>query len=249
MIDDSATGASPVLLLEWWKPVVGFEGYYEVSNVGNVCRVKAHKNVLPFQRVRQWPHWDGRLFCVLSGGGKRKTYKVHKMMVDAFLGGTPDGFTVHHEDDCYTKNWISNFRYQSAIDNWRDGNLTGLMKHGSAHSNAKLSETQALELLGLYGKISLKRASERFGISTTAVSYLWRGRNWAHLQTDAAVLPQRKPVAKGNELPQAVLTPEKVKEIREQKGKADPKVLAKEYGVSHWAIYKIWSGKQWAWLE
>ncbi len=171
-------GASPILLLEWWKPVVGFEGYYEVSNVGNVCRVKPYKSVTPFQPVRKWPHWDGRLFCVLSGGGNRKTYKVHKMMVDAFLGGTPEGFTVHHEDDCYTSNRLSNFRFLSAIDNWRDGYLTGLMKRGDKHRNARITEAQALEILALNGKMSLKRVSKKYGISTTAVAYLWKGRNW-----------------------------------------------------------------------
>lgn len=243
-------GASPnsPLLLEHWKPVVGFEGYYEISNVGSVCRVKPYRNVKAYARVTQW-QWKGngnRPYVVLSKNGEHKTLKVHKIMVDSFLGGTPEGFTVHHEDDRYTNNRISNFRFLSAIDNWRDAYLSGLMTHGSKHKNAKLTEAKARELLALNGKISLKQASKKFGISTTAVSYLWKGRNWAHLQTDASVLPLRKAIPKGNELPQAILTPEKVKRIREQKGKADPKVLAKENGVSHWTIYNVWSGKNWS---
>ena len=36
---ESIQGASPILLLEWWKPVVGYEGLYEISNVGNVRRI------------------------------------------------------------------------------------------------------------------------------------------------------------------------------------------------------------------
>src|SRR5947209_3578950 len=104
------------LLLEWWKPVVGFEGLYEVSNVGNVCRIKKSNVSRPGQHLGQWAHWDGRLFVVLSSAGKQKTKKVHKLMVDAFLGGTPEGMTVNHDDDCYTHNRLSNFSFKTTID-------------------------------------------------------------------------------------------------------------------------------------
>jgi hypothetical protein len=242
---DHLNGASPILLLEWWKPVVGFEGLYEVSNVGNVCRIKKSNVSRQGQHLKRWAHWDGRLYVILSNG-RNNTKKVHKIMVDAFLGGTPEGMTVHHEDDCYTSNRVSNFRFLSAIDNWRDGYLSGLVTRGDKHRNAKISEAQALEILALNGKMSLKRVSKKYGISTTAVAYLWKGRNWAHLQKDSSVLPHRKPVAKGNELPQAILNPENIREIRSQKGKVDPKVLAGQYGVSHWTIYNVWSGKNWS---
>lgn len=242
---DSIQGASSILLLEWWKSIPGFEGYYEVSNIGNVCRVKPYNSVKSYARLRQAAHWDGRKFVSLSGGGRRKTYKIHKIIVDAFWGGTPAGMTVNHKNNDYTKNWLSNLEFMTPLENWRDAYDKGLIPRGERHGNAKVTQQQACEILSLMGKLSLRYVSERYGISTTAVSYIWQRRNWAHIKQTEGMAPYRKSVRKGEELPHAILTSEHAKEILKQRGQEDPKILAKRYGVSHWTIYKIWSGRSW----
>jgi hypothetical protein len=179
---DTAEKATPILLLEHWKPVVGFEEYYAISNVGNVCRVKSYgKKVHPYQPVKQWPQWDGRLFCVLSGGGKRKTYKIHKMMVDSFLGGTPIGLTVQHKDGVCTRNRLSNFGFLTRIENYRHGIATGLMVKGEDSPKALLTEEKVREIKLLFGKLGSSAVGRRYWVTPQAIDQIWRGKNWKHV--------------------------------------------------------------------
>ncbi len=67
---------------EIWKPVVGFEGCYEVSNTGKVRNIRQRKGVLRPGLVGR----DPRPAVSLQKDGIAKTYYVHRIMGFAFLG-------------------------------------------------------------------------------------------------------------------------------------------------------------------
>ena len=102
--------------MEIWKDVPGYEGYYQVSDLGNVKSIKFNKEKILKPRIDS----HGYLRVDLFYKGKRKTIKVHQLVAMAFLNHTPDGYNgliVDHKDNDKLNNRLSNLQLISAREN------------------------------------------------------------------------------------------------------------------------------------
>jgi len=97
---------------EIWKPVVGYETAYEVSNLG---RVRSSRGVLKLCR-----HPSGHLHVSLSSHGVRVTAKVHRLVLTAFVGAAPANTEARHLDGDPTNNQLNNIVWASRSENMRD---------------------------------------------------------------------------------------------------------------------------------
>ncbi len=119
---------------EQWKPVVGYEGLYEVSDQGRVRSVD--RDILCKDgRIRSIPGRMKKLTVSRDGHsrtglGKSDTALVHRLVAAAFLGPCPDGMEVCHWNDCPSDNRLSNLRYGTRGSNLRDAVRNG--KHTNA---------------------------------------------------------------------------------------------------------------------
>lgn len=118
---------------EQWKPVVGFEGYYEVSDAGNVRSLdRVIERPTPSGRfatvpvsgrmMRQKKHpKTGHRMVTLSRAGKQTTVKVHRIELEAFVGPPPDDqpLGLHWNDDV-DDNRLENLRWGNDVDNRLD---------------------------------------------------------------------------------------------------------------------------------
>lgn len=78
---------------EEWKDVVGYEGLYEVSSLGQIRNVK-RQTILAAP-----PGKDGYRALVLSKNGKVKCFAVHTVVANAFIGPKPYPISqVKHKD-------------------------------------------------------------------------------------------------------------------------------------------------------
>lgn len=99
-----------------WKPIVGYEGLYEVSNTGlikslNFYRYKGPRILKPCQRP------DGYLSVGLSKNNITKTKTVHRIVAEAFLPN-PDGLEmVNHKDENRSNNNVDNLEWCSRAYN------------------------------------------------------------------------------------------------------------------------------------
>ena len=97
---------------ETWKPVVDWEGFYEVSDAGRVRSIQRtnprNKRLLGGSIVK--PILGTRKYFVvnLTKTGVRKQYFVHKLVLDAFVGTKPDGYQACHNDGNRTNNCLNN---------------------------------------------------------------------------------------------------------------------------------------------
>lgn len=125
---------------EEWRPVVGFEGLYEVSSLGRVRslpRLTAMKN----GRAR---HTRGGLLAAAIGDryssvclkheGRSRTVRVHVLVAESFLGPRPEGYDVCHGNNDGHDNRLANLRYDTHRNNQRQMVADG--RHGGKNDRA-----------------------------------------------------------------------------------------------------------------
>ena len=117
---------------EDWKPVLGFEGIYEVSDRGRIRslpRVNAAGHRIQGRMMAlQRDKW-GKLWLHLSRDGKATTSFVHRVVLEAFVGPCPPGHVACHRNDVGDDNRLSNLRWDTPsanrtdqVRNGKDGN-------------------------------------------------------------------------------------------------------------------------------
>jgi hypothetical protein len=89
---------------EEWKDIVGHEGFYTVSSLGNVFSTL--KNI-PMSAKKEK---NGYERITLAKNGARKTVSIHRLVVEAFIGTIPKGFCVDHIDNNRANNARENLR-------------------------------------------------------------------------------------------------------------------------------------------
>lgn len=104
-------------MMERWRPVVGFEGRYDVSNRGRVYSWVTERVLRPGIASNGYP-------TVALGRGKTKT--VHSLVAAAFIGPCPPGMEVRHRDGNRRNPRATNLEYGTRADNIRDA-----VKHGT----------------------------------------------------------------------------------------------------------------------
>lgn len=104
---------------ELWKPVVGYEGLYEVSDLGRVKRIKAAQGTRPGMILAPIEGKRGYLSVHLHGSGARKLVRIHRLVADAFHGVSPLPL-VRHLDGNPKNNIPSNLAHGTAQENAND---------------------------------------------------------------------------------------------------------------------------------
>lgn len=90
-------------MIEKWRDVVGYEGYYQVSDRGNVRH--SRNGILRLTQRNK----SARYLCVhLSVNGQSKVISVHRLVVEAFIGSQPTGHEVRHLDGNPQNNNLDN---------------------------------------------------------------------------------------------------------------------------------------------
>lgn len=166
-------------LMEEWKPVVGYEEYYEVSSLGKVRRScdGQRRGIKAGFELKPHLSGSGYLFVGLYNRDTKKTHStlLHNVVTAAFLGPKPPGIQVNHIDGNKLNPALSNLEYLTGGDNQRHAFQLGLMK--KALSTAQVREIRLYE-----GKLSSRAIAAIFGISPTTVQYIWKRVYWANLE-------------------------------------------------------------------
>lgn len=103
-----------------WRPIVGYEGLYMVSNFGNVKSLervvwnnRGYYKTVPEKVLKPQKNKDDYLFVALYKDGKGKRYKVHRLVCEAFLENPQNLPEVNHIDQNKQNNCVSNLEYCS----------------------------------------------------------------------------------------------------------------------------------------
>ncbi len=124
---------------EIWKPVAGYEGLYEVSDLG---RVRSLDRLVVEKSGKRRPvkgrilrpgvsRSSGRRSVALRPRGPAPTRRVYELVLEAFVGPRPPGMVACHNNGDAGDDRLANLRWDSWSENHRD-----TVRHGrNAHAN------------------------------------------------------------------------------------------------------------------
>lgn len=173
---------------EEWRDVVGFEGSYQVSNLGRVRSVdrivRGRSNCtrhIKGKVLRPADNSSGYLICGLTRHNEQSMHPVHRLVAHAFLGPRPKGFEVNHKDGHKPNNVDTNLEYVSRSDNLKHAFRLGLNStRGERNGRSKLSGKDVADIRRLYnsGRYTFSQLAKVYGVATSTISHAYRGRNW-----------------------------------------------------------------------
>lgn len=171
---------------EIWKDVVGHEGFYQVSNLGNVKsvqRISRQGHQLPEKMLVGNMNHKGYVRVSLTDmDGKIKKHSVHRLVLEAFVGPCPEGMEGCHRDGNSSNNALFNLRWGTPESNWEDRRAHGTASIGVAHPMATTSEDVVRKIKSRLKNGAVgKDLAKEFGVSVTVISQIKTGKTWSHI--------------------------------------------------------------------
>lgn len=160
---------------ELWKPIPGYNGIYEVSNIGRVKRLarqveSPHPLCTVPRKIRikdiilkNNTDIYGYHTSTLIKDKTPKTYKVHRLVLLAFVG--PSNSVCNHINSVKTDNRLENLEYVSVSENNRHK-----VKY---HTRSKIDELAVKEIRS--SSKSNKQLAKKFGVTP---KHVWGIKNF-----------------------------------------------------------------------
>lgn len=168
---------------ERWRPIVGYEGVYEISDFGRVRRCSGGQGAIVGRVLTCKRGTAGYLHVDLSIGDQKTRFLIHRLVATAFIGPRPsDSHEVNHRDAVKTNNAATNLEWLTRQENIAHAGELGLYGGrplpGSSNGRAKLTDFQVAEIRSLKGIVGARRLAERFGVSRSAIQFIHQGKHW-----------------------------------------------------------------------
>ena len=190
----NSTGVEPFCIMEnqeeIWKDIVGYEGFYLVSNLGNVKsidRYVKHNYGDLSRRIQKGGNRNlifnsDKYYCVSLGkNGKSKTFTVHRLVAIAFLENPLNLAIVNHKDGIKTNNHYTNLEWCTTQQNTQHTTENNLISFGENHGMSKLTDMQVLEIREKYkpkGVYSSYRLAVEYNVSRVLINQVVRRKIW-----------------------------------------------------------------------
>lgn len=147
---------------EFWKDVKGYEGLYQVSNLGNVRTVQhvtIRKNgvslTVPAKELKPGIDSGGYKLVVLANGSSTRSMRIHRLVADAFVENpNPERFTfINHKDEDKLNNVYTNLEWCTNAYNLKYG--TAMQRMAEKIRGRTLSKEHCMHISeSLRGRVS-----------------------------------------------------------------------------------------------
>ena len=178
---------------EIYKPIVGYESSYEVSNYGNVrsldrvtdgidkwdrdFRIRG-KQIKPWVAGTKYPTVE------LSINSKGKSYLVHRLLAIAHIPNPDNLPYVNHIDGNKLNNHISNLEWCTAGENIEHAFRTGLRRHlvGEDKKTNKVTAVDVINIWHVKGAMASHKIGQLYGITGSTVRHIQNNQTWTHVK-------------------------------------------------------------------
>lgn len=112
---------------EIWKDIAGYEGLYQVSNLGRVKsleRVGYQGRIVKERILKFGKNGSGYYVVNLCKNANRKTFQIHRLVAKLFIDNKQEKPQINHKDENKTNNVVSNLEWVTAKENINYGSRT-----------------------------------------------------------------------------------------------------------------------------
>lgn len=184
---------------EKYLPVLGYEGHYEVSNLGNIRSLDrttknwtkaskiARSKKIHYKRkgrdIKSCPcNKYGHQLVSLSRDGRAKTYAVHQLVLEAFVGKAPKGQECRHLDGNPRNNKLDNLAWGTHKENIEDMVRHGTKQLGEDCPSSVLTVKQVIKIRAMLAQgIIHREIADGYGVHRSLISHIKAGRIWSHV--------------------------------------------------------------------
>lgn len=156
---------------EVWKDIEGYEGIYKISNYGRVKSLERKDclgRIIKEKILKLREDKDGYLLITLHKNKKVKTFKVHRLVAEAFITNPNNYPIINHKDENPSNNHASNLEWCTQKYNCNYGNR--VLKYTKSRGKKVICITT--------GKIfdALRDAERIYKIHNTSISACCKGK-------------------------------------------------------------------------
>lgn len=169
-------------MIEEWKDIQGYEGYYQVSNLGRVksvsrTRLGNKKSVISVpEKILKGGITRGYRTVILCIDSKIKSFSIHRIVANAFIDNPYNKSQVNHIDGIKLNNTVDNLEWTTAQENTQHAWDNGLSRSvkGSDHPFSKLSMYEVIELRKIINSViySQRTIANVYNIDQAIISRL-----------------------------------------------------------------------------
>lgn len=171
-----------------WRPVVGYEDIYQVSEFGDVKRIKPDRHDTkakgkPMKVTIE--KWGYAAIELAHPENPPKYWKVHRLVAFAFLGECPDGMQVNHRDGNKLNNHYSNLEYVTPKENVKHAFDMGLRQSskGENHGRAKLTDDIVRNLRIRYASgEGVQQLAQEYSVDWSTMKDAVTRVTWKHVE-------------------------------------------------------------------
>lgn len=165
--------------MEEWKDVVGYEEFFQISNLGRLYSKRTSK--ILSQTISKTGYYS---HATRLGGrnGKRVYFKIHRLIAEAFIPNPEGKEQVNHKDGNKLNNAVENLEWATASENTKHAYDNGLASAltGEDSPHAKLTAFDAESIRREYKetKTTHRKLAEKYGVGKTTIQNILAGERW-----------------------------------------------------------------------
>lgn len=178
---------------EIWKDIIGYEGFYKISNYGKVKSLARLVKMGPnkfrqtnemFLNPSKSIHGYWRL-C-LQKNGKRNMHFIHRLIGKAFIPNPENKPEINHINGIRDDNSMDNLEWVTTLENQLHSVhvLKRKILRGNEVGNSILNPELILELKYMKQYFSYTKLQDIYEIDRATIHLAVTGKNWKHLMKD-----------------------------------------------------------------
>lgn len=175
-----------------WKDIVGYEGYYKISNTGEIKSLerftksnKTRSRKVPAKIINFRIDKDGYKTRTLCKDAKKYKISEHRLVALTFLPNPNNLLQVNHKNGIKTDNRVENLEWCTDSENKRHAldNDLKIPAKGDSIGTSKITNEQAIKIKQLFKKgYTTRKISDIFQISYQLVWKIKKDQTWSHIK-------------------------------------------------------------------